>query len=59
VTQWLLEGSYGTFEIKRVVEADTRQQAYEQTGIKTTLEDAGWTVSDIDGEDWSITKVRS
>lgn len=49
-----LTGNYGTFEITRVVEADDEDDAYCETGITSTLEAAGWTVSAVDGEDWEV-----
>lgn len=52
-----LTGNYGTFEVSRVIEAPDEDEAWCETGIKTILEAAGWSVDGPDGEDWEIEPV--
>ncbi len=53
--RWRLTGSYGTFVITKVVEADTEDEAFEQTGIMVDLIAVGWTVVESpDGEEWEV-----
>ena len=52
--KYRVTGNYGTFQVSRVVEADSCDGAFAQTGIATTLEAAGWTVDGPEGESWVI-----
>lgn len=53
-----LRGDYGTFEIERFVIAPDEATAYQETGIMSTLIDAGWTItSSPDGEEWDVVLV--
>lgn len=55
---WRVTGNYGTFEITRVVEADTEDGAMAAVGIVGTLEFEGWTFTEgPDGEEWTIEEV--
>jgi len=54
VSRFLITGSYGTFEVSKIVEASSEDHVWAETGILSDLERAGWSVSDVDGEDWSI-----
>jgi hypothetical protein len=50
-----LTGNYGTFVITRVVDVTDEDEAFTETGIMSTLEDAGWTFTEApDGESWDI-----
>lgn len=53
-----LTGNYGTFEITRVVEAEDEDEAWEHSGIMSTLLEAGWVFIDSpEGEDWEIEEI--
>ena len=55
---YLLTGSYGTFEIQRVVFARDEDHAFEMTGVMADLINAGWVVTeDPDGEEWTVTAI--
>lgn len=66
VPRWrvTLRGDYGTFQLERTIELaapaaeDAAEDAWPQTGIATTLEADGWTVSPVRGESWTVTPER-
>ena len=55
LNNYRLTGDYGTFAIQRTVRAASYDAAWCETGIATTLFDAGWSIIDSpDGEVWTI-----
>lgn len=50
-----LTGNYGTFEIRKIIELPSHEDAYAQTGIVVDLIAAGWTILESpEGEEWTI-----
>lgn len=55
MSRYKLTGNYGTFEVTKVVEAQSENEAFCQTGILEDLEKAGWdTGGGSDGESWVV-----
>ncbi len=55
MARWQLTGNYGTFMLGKEIEADSYEEAYEETGIMLDLEDAGWDIlSAPEGEEWEV-----
>jgi hypothetical protein len=52
--RYRLIGDYGSFTIERLVEATDAEAAWAETGIYTTLEAAGWRVTDSEDAEWTI-----
>jgi len=49
---------YGTFEISKVVEAESFDEAFNETGIMLDLIAAGWKVEESpDGESHTVTEI--
>lgn len=55
--RYKLTGNYGTFEVSKIVEAADEVEALCETGIMSTLVDAGWHMTTPDGEEWEIEEV--
>lgn len=53
-----LTGNYLTFEIQREVAAECALDAYAETGIDATLEEAGWTLTAWPGGEWWTVEVN-
>jgi hypothetical protein len=59
MNQYQLTGNYGTFEITKIVEAEDEDEAFQQTGIMSDLEDAGWDFTEgPDGEQWEVEVIK-
>ena len=57
--QYRIISDYGTFEITKVVDADSEDEAWEDTGIMSDLIEAGWDFySSPDGEHHEIHEVK-
>lgn len=55
MARWRLTGNYGTFEIRKIVEAVRFEDAEAWTGIMVDLQAVGWEIlSAPEGEDWTI-----
>jgi len=58
-----ITGSYGTFEVSKIVTVvcpqdmthdEILEEAWPHTGIAADLARGGWSVSEIDGEEWEF-----
>lgn len=55
MSRYRLTGNYGTFEITRIVELDSHDEAYALTGIVADLVAVGWHFTEApEGEEWEI-----
>lgn len=53
--RYRVTGDYGTFSIRREVEAASDDDVWSATGICTTLEADGWEIVEWpEGEEWTV-----
>jgi len=60
MNRYKVTSNYGTFEITKIVLAESEEDAYDQTGIMVDLIMAGWHVNSYpDGEEHEIKEITS